>query len=90
MPSSGLAWVKLALLDLESEVEMLEMAKIVETTEMLEMVETFEMVEMVDIVGSLELGVEVVLVELVEVGWVEFVMLKSIYKKCKLNFAAIE
>ena len=33
MPSSGLAWVKLALLYLESEVEMVEMAKIVEMTE---------------------------------------------------------
>ena len=49
MPSSGLAWVKLALLYLESEVEMVEMAKIVEIT---------EMVEMIEMVGMLELGVE--------------------------------
>ena len=55
MPSSGLAWVKLALLYLESEVEMVEIAK---------------MVEMVEIVGLFELGVEGVRVELVEVGWV--------------------
>ena len=41
MPSPGLAWVKLALLYLEYEVDM---AKIVE---MVEMVEMFEMVEMV-------------------------------------------
>ena len=61
MPSSGLAWVKLALLYLESEVEMVEMAK---------MVVMVEMVEMVKIVGLFELGVEGVRVELVEVGWV--------------------
>ena len=38
MPSSGLAWVKLALLYLESEIEMVEMAKLVEMAEMVEMV----------------------------------------------------
>ena len=63
MPSSGLAWVKLALLYLESEVEMIEMAKIVEIT---------EMVEMIEMVGMIELGVERVRVELVGGGggWV--------------------